>query len=359
MNFIAPATAITAAHWNDIFQAADTALTSALGGVSAVLIGVDKQWDRGFFFFDPVTVSPASLHPSASVFLFGSSRYWNNVVTQPALCLRQYNHGAITSLVGGLTVNSTSAKYGVAVLAKPTWAAWSAAIYPSGFGSVSTTGLFSGSVPADNILDCALGVIKVSGNAVTFKDATTAEHAQPLKPVDVFINANVTWDAAWDKYSAERVHNSGRATYTVFGTSINAGSSRCFRKVSGSWAAQGNYFHWMQSGDGRFLQMRESNFPSSVPGGTSPIFQPGIIADVMANTLALAWSNLGKYFDPAKFWNAANIFNNAAYTPTAGEKTPPTGGYFPTLVGSALVGDLIIPRGKFLAYLSSSVHPQV
>jgi len=373
MNFISPSTSVTAAHWNDIFQSADAQLGTTLGGLSAVLCGVDKQWDRGFFFFDPLNVSQTALHPQAASFLLGTGtnvrQYWTNILQQPALYLRQYNHGAITTLVNSLSVSTTSTKFGVAKLAKPTWAAWSAAIYPSGFGTVGTSGLDS--MP-DNILDVSLGVIKVTVSGtpynVTFNDVTTAEHAQPLKPIDVFITGNVTWDnTSWNKYSLVRVHNCGRNPATIFGTSIKSGASRCFRNLAGTWAAQGNYFHWMHSGDGRFLQLTEAPLTNplgtapgtaiTVPGGASSIGQPAIVLDVLATALSLSASNFGAYFDPAKFWDLSGIYNNPAYAPTPTEKTPPTGGYLPALSSSVPLGDLIVHRGQVMAFQNNTTYP--
>lgn len=374
--YLNPGDPLAAAQWAALFQAADAVLTNALGGLSAVLAAsmgnglsspagqsIDSQFDRGFFFFDPLSVAPASLHPAVPFFL---SHYWGNVQgPQQVMFLRQYNHAAVTALVNGLTTNSTSQTYGVALLAKPSWATWSAAVYPDGFAGYSTANMFSGTTPADNILDCSLGVIRVAVGgakyAVTFKDVTTAEHAQPLKPIDVFINANLTWDDVnWDKYSIVRAHNCGRNPAAIFGATIAPGASRCFRKISGVWQAQGNYFHWMHPGDGRFLKLRSIGNDASganEAGGTSPLFFPSIIADIFSLALGFSTSNFGRYFDPLKFWDASPILNNASYQPTGAEKAPPAGGYFAPAAAGSLLGDLMVHRGKVMAFQGNSNHP--
>ena len=93
ISYLSPATSLTGSLWNYVFEAADTALIGSLGGLSAVLAGFDIQWDRGFFFFDPLTVSAASLHPVAADFVAG--KYWANAAgftggVQPAMYLRNY-----------------------------------------------------------------------------------------------------------------------------------------------------------------------------------------------------------------------------------------------------------------------------
>ena len=367
ISYLNPGDSLTAARWNDIFSASDALLTNALGGLSAVLVGVDKQLDRGFFFFDPQN-PPTTLHPLAANFL--PNYLANNPSNQRVIFWRQYSHTAITGVVSGLSQSSNSAKYQVVKLSLPTWTAWLAAVYPSGFGGAGTgfiTQTISSVVyPTNNCLDVSLQVLKqsVSGTPynATFSDATTAEHVQPFKAIDVFINSALTWDTTnWDKYSLVRVHNCARvaatATFGSASASITPGASKCFRKLASGWIVCGNYFHTMQSGDGRFIQTRDAT------GGAASIFSPGIVADVLSFVLTgggginpatglpyiqSALSNFGRYYDPALFWDMSPVYNNAGYTPTTYEKTPPAGGYFPALANSALLGDLIIHRGKVL-----------
>lgn len=364
--YLQPGDQLTAARWNDIFAAAETILSGALGSLSAVFAGVDRQWDRSFFFFDPQN-PPSTLHPVAASFLAG---YLNNRPSnQQVMFWRQYDHAAITSLVGGLSQAANTSKWQVVKLTMPTWATWLAAIYPSGFGSYGTGGMTqtisSVVYPANNAMDVSLAVLtqSVGGTAysATFKDVTTAEHAQPFKPIDAFVNSDLTWDAAWDKYSLVRVHNCARAavnaTFGAASATIAAGSCKCFRKLATGWIACGTYFHTMQSGDGRFLQMRDAgNSASGQINVGSPIFMPGMVADVIANTLgfnnnltgATTVSNFSKQADPAKFFDMSAIYNNSARTPVGNEKTPPSGGYFPALANTDLLGDLIVHRGQVL-----------
>jgi hypothetical protein len=360
MNFIAPATSLSAAHWNDIFQAADASLTSSLAGLSAVLAGwsasgflggatfitVDSAWDRLFFFFDPQTVNPATLHPAAQYYLA------NFMQTRPrdqqVMFLRNYSAAAITTMVSSLTPNGAPA-LGVQLMNKPTWTAWTAAIYPSGFASYSTQDMTdnTGNYPADNMLDVSLSVMTYGGLPITFNDVTTAEHVQPLKPIDVFINSNLFWSTTYNKYTVVRVHNCGRATYTAFGspgTPIKPGASRCFRNIAGVWTPQGNYFHWMLSGDGRFLDCNEFT------GGTAAIFNPGVVADALQRVLGMSATNAGGYFDPQKMWDASPVLNNASYVPTSTENPMPSGGYFAALNTASLLGDLLVHRGQLLLY---------
>ena len=368
ISYLQPNSQLTAARWNDVFAQAEAVLGNALGGLSAVFAGVDKQWDRGFFFFNPQN-PPTNLHPVAASFL---TAYLGNIqFNQRVMFWRQYNHSAITGLVAGLSQSSNSTKWQAVNLALPTWTAWLAAVYPSGFGGNSTQGMTqtisSVVYPVYNCLDVSLAVIKVNVSStpynVTFNDVMTVEHAQPYKPIDVFINGNLSWDSAWDKYSVVRVHNCARSAATAtFGSAsatLPAGSSKCFRKISSGWIACGNYFHTMQTGDGRFIQMREAGNPSNngQTGGSASIFMPGIVADVIAATLGISTSNFSKQADATQFFDLSAIYNNAGYTPSPGEKTPPANGYFPALADSDLLGDLIIHRGKVLVANRTGAHP--
>lgn len=358
MNYLNPGDQLTAAHWNDLFQQADTQLGVMLGGLSAVLAGTDKQWDRGFFFgFDPQSL-PTTLHPKAKSFL--ASYLGNNPINQQAMYWRQYSHSAITGQLSGLSQLSNTSKWNVVKMSLPTWAAWSAAVYPSGFSGTTLQGLkqtiSSVDYAAYNCLDASLQVhtATVSGTPynVTFDTVLDAEHAQPLKGIDVFMLGNVTWDTTnWNKYSIVRAHNVGKSAATIFGTSINPGACRCFRLIAGTWTAQGNYFHWMQSGDGRFVQMRETGNPSNngQTGGAPSCFMPGIVADVLLNTFTGASGNFGMQSDVTKHFDLNPIYNNPAYVKaTPGENMPPVNGYLPQSPGGAMIGDLIVPRGKIL-----------
>jgi len=352
ISYLNPDDPVTAARWNGIFAQAETLLSNALGGLSAVFVGADKQWDRGFFFFDPQN-PPSTLHPVAAAFLAG---YLNNLGSnQKVMFWRQYSDVPIGVQIAGLSQISNSSKFHVVELALPTWTAWLAAIYPSGFGGASTSGMnqtISGVVyAANNCLDVSLAVIKasVSGTnyAATFSDVTQAEHAQPFKPIDVFINAGLTWSSAWDKYSVVRVHNCATtaqaATFGSVSATIPAGGSQCFRKLATGWILCGAYFHTMQSNDGRFMVSPEAT------GGAASIFMPGLVANVLSATLGISSSNFGAQLDPTQFWDLSGIYNNPSYTPaSAGEKAPPAGGYFPALSDSNLLGDCIIHRGKVL-----------
>ncbi len=380
MNYLNPEDAISISAWNDLFAAADEKLTTMLGGLSAVFAScstfvsydyADKQWDRGFFFgFDPVN-PPFTLHPLALQFV---KNYLLPIQTyEQQMFLRQYDHAAITSQLAGLTQLSTSTKWNVVKLALPTWASWSAGIYPSGVDSSWLTQTINTVVyPVHNCLDVSLQVhtAMVSGTPfnVTFDTVLDAEHAQPLKGIDVFLLGDVTWDTTnWNKYSIVRAHNCGQTTATIFGTAILSGRCRCFRKIGGTWTAQGNYFHWMLAGDGRFLQMRETGNPANrqQTAGAPSIFMPGIVTDVLLHVLngygswpQPAAGNFGMQPDLTRFYDLKPVYNNPAYLPVAAnENTPPVNGYFPAPSAATLIGDLIIPRGKFL--VSHRTVPQV
>lgn len=363
---------LTAAKWNLIFDAADAFMDNALSGLSGLFapVGADGgggglqffvegQWNRMFFFFDPVNL-PANLHPAATYFF---KDVWNRLSSfQRVMYMRQYDDTAIASQVAGLSQLANTSAWQVVKLSLPTWSAWNAAVYPSGFNGLSTSGLTqtisSVVYPSYNCLDVSLKVIKMAVGGtpynVTFLDLTTAEHVQPLKPVDVFIVGGFSWDAAWDKYNIVRVHNCSTAAATAtFGTvsaSLPAGGSRCFRRVAGLWKVCGKYFHTMESGDGRFIQMREYRLElfNGIDVPSCNVFHPGVVADRIANVLLNAKTNFGKYFDISKMMDLSPVYNSASYVPTAHEKTPPTGGYLAALNNSALLGDLLIHRGKML-----------
>lgn len=402
MNYIAPNTFVSASHWNDIFQTADNMLTKYCGGVSPLMVdasqiaatsnglyAIDYQYDRAFFIgWTPVNMNSASLHPLAwNLFGYGaSSPYWANVVTtQKAMCYREYNHSAITTLVNSCAVTG-SPQLGCIRLVKPTWASWESSIYPEGFGIfgsqdyIMSTGANPTSSIVDNLLDCSLGVIKynygTSSYNVTFNDITTAEHAQPLKPIDVFVMGSLTWDNTnWDKYSLIRFHNMGRSTITITMAVSNSfylqpAGSRCVRKnkSSGAWEAQGNYFWWMEPGDGRYMGLQETNAPFTTVAGGANIYQPGIVADILNQALGVGWvgninsndngntSTLAPFpLDPSKMWDYSTIINNANYQAQTndGEVTPPSGGYMAPLSFNSMLGDLCCNKGNYLIFVSN------
>ena len=511
-----PGDPLTAVEWNSIFEYADTLLTTALGGVSAVLMGMDTQWDRAFFFgFDPAHL-PTGLHPLAVSFLPGWASRMAGDGGNATVYLRQYDHSALVAQVAALTVAPTiqlvhgnttgggwgtgagivsggsgygvpspgnptfdiltvqggtlypggaptkmvvygvaaggvinsfgiaslsndgsvrgqytvpppnpasvvggrgtgatfnlsyfqpvSTKYGCVLLNNPVWSIWNAAIYPSGGGSAGSAAL-----------DASLQVMKytVAGTAYNvglggwyqdglgqsvfaLGDLTTVEHAQPLKPIDVFVVGGVIWDTLnWDKYSVVRVHNCGLSVATVqFGTvsvNLQPGCSKCFRLVPAAtagdppvWIACGKYFHWMAPGDGRFIRLREIGNPygsgispltglpaGATSGGTASIFMPAIVMNVLSTVLGAtsfnpasgqvvySFSNAGRFLDPKAFWDLSGIYNNPDYVPTAAENKPPAGGYLPVLpppwspggdppTQDPSLGDLLVPRGKVL-----------
>src|SRR5579859_874990 len=204
MSYIGPNTATRASLWNNLFSQAETILTSALGGASAVILGFDTQWDRGFFMgFDPQT--PTGLHPVAIAFInnYLANRGGSGGSEQGAvLCWREYNHSAITSLVSGLSQVSNTSTYQVVQLAIPTWTTWAASIYPSSYPNYQSylSHTISGTLyPYANCLDVCLSVLtqNVGGTPynVTFNCVLDAEHAQPYKPIDVFFTGNLTWSS--------------------------------------------------------------------------------------------------------------------------------------------------------------------
>jgi len=363
--YLQPGASLSAASWNAVFMAADAAMTSSLGGMSAVLAGNDKQWDRSFFFFNPITL-PTNLHPVASHFFTYSVKYGPG--SNNFLFCRQYSDAAIGGILSGLQNPAGhppfaySATTGVAVLNYAVWTTWFAAMYPLGVpgagGNYYSAGIESRytldgnitytNMPVINWLDLSLQswniTISSTNYAVSFQDSTTAEHLQPWKPVDVFINSAFTWSSAWNKYSVVRVHNCANTSTNVnFGSvsqTLHPGASLCVRKLStGSWTVCGNYFHWMESGDPRFLQVLETN------GGSASCFHPGVVTDVLATVGAV---NFGKYFNVAAFWDMSAIYNSGSYSPPSFDNPAPVGGYFPALNGSALLGDLLIPHGNLL-----------
>jgi hypothetical protein len=365
ISYINPGASLTAVQWNAIFQAADAQMKTALGGFSAVLAGVDTHWDRPFFFFNPLT-APANLHPAAQSWLanfFGSNPFWVYL-----LFCRQYNDAPFASLLAGCTVASHSSTTGVAVLNHAPWATWLAAVYPNGLPTTNYTaygvatiyttggGTIQTTIPLINCLDVSLQVwtVNIGGTsyAVSFKDQTTAEHVQLFKPVDVFVAGNFTWSSAWNKYSFVRLHNCSNgsisATFGGVTQTVGAGASFCARKLaSGTWGGCGSYFHWMESGDPRFLQHLETS------GGAAAPFAPGIVADVLA---AVSPTNFGKTFNATQFWDASPVLNNASYTPGSAENPLPVlngtkYGYFPALGTGDLLGDLAISKGNVMVAL--------
>ena len=316
---------LDASEWNAIFNAADALLTNWTGGVSQF----GPTYDRCFFFFDPRN-PPANLHPVAS------AGNWLGRYTS-TLFLRSYDDSSITSLISGLSITTTSTPFGVIKLAQPTASAWKAAVYP---GASQPAGN-----PPTYWLDVSLQVVTRNGLAVTFQDATTAEHAQPYKPIDVVICGNVSWDSSWTKYSMVRVHNFSTTASSVFGTAIPPLGCRCFRNTPGGWVACGNYFHTMQSGDGRFLGYLESTNNVS-----ASILNPGMVADTLYNALLASgalnyqpmssgYSGALRSYDPVKFWSLASLYSSL----------------FPTASSGSMIGDLIVHQGKFLvAYKNGS-----
>ena len=387
--YIAPGAALTAVEWTTLFTAADALVTTALGGVSAVLAGLDIQWDRGFFFFDPLSGAadfPANLHPVASHWLQYNARFSDGGAANSKVFCRQYDDSHFASLIAGCTVPATftyngatvtnpDPVSGVIVLDVPAWSAFLPLIYPQ-FTAAQVTALCPGTALVDaysllglatelitgpgagtaadyvptNFLDLSLQVwtksvttggatasyavamqnpLEVGTPAYTSGSPTTAEHVQVFKPVDIFINSPFTWNSAWNKYPIIRLHNlASTAVAATFGTvskTLAPCASWCVRKLPTGWQSCGNYFHWMNPGDPRFIQQMETS------GGSCSVNHPGVVADVLA---AIPATNVGKYFNVAKFWDASPYYN--------------TGTLFPALAANAPIGDYIVPRGTFL-----------
>ena len=97
-----PGDSLTASEWNIIFAAADAILTNYLGGLSPLFFG-EKGDPRKFFFFNPLVPPSTGLHSLAPAWLASAAAYPDGMMGRGYF--RQYNHGAITSLVDGLALS--------------------------------------------------------------------------------------------------------------------------------------------------------------------------------------------------------------------------------------------------------------
>ena len=347
-----PGDSLTADEWNAIMTAMDALLANYWGGLSQVL-SQGFSFGKHFFFFNPVT-PPAGLHPLAYAAL-------STVQAHPGLYMppgyyRQYNHAAITGLVGGLDKdadtpnNAFSPTFGVMRLALPSASYWWSTLFPEG-----GYGTYSSGIITYLDLGMCLQVLKVLGYAVTFGTKTVltpprlmangqVEQVLPWDEINLMVSGNLAFPADWNKYNFFKIHNFGRAAAVVtfdgaFAVTVAAGASQCVRRTGpgGTYTLGGKYYQTMLPGDPRFYNytaLDDSNggidpttgLPLYACAGPS-VFQP-------MNLPLLAGQQLGRNFDLRQFINLASLYNGAGLLASCGLST--------------LMGDLMVMQGAVL-----------
>jgi hypothetical protein len=264
---------LTADEWNTIFAAADAILTNYLGGLSPLFFG-EKGDPRKFFFFNPVVPPTTGLHPLAASWLAQAANPNTGIVGFGYW--RQYNHGAITSLVDGLAVATgtpaaTNAAFKVTRLAAPTTAAWHAAIFPENgygtndayyYGSINLDICLSILTRAGNTITLGVATAVPSGSANGFTNTGEVEIVHNYDAIELIVIGSQAFDASWNKYNAFRVHNLGNAAATVSfpggSVTVPPGGCGCIRRVGSTYTVGYNYFQKMVSGDPRFWALSQN-----------------------------------------------------------------------------------------------------
>lgn len=365
--YITPGAAPTAEKWNVLFDELDRRLGLALGGRS-ILFGPSDLRDGGSNFFDPelfgapflFAVEANRRHTRAGSVNGDTSREWLKRLVP-------YNHSVYTNAVNNFTPPATTSSnydHGRRIL--------KANVFPS-FGFL------------DGSLEAHSKMITIGGNQVryyllggTVTDSDFGpQRRHRLSQSDIVVEGygpTLEMLAIYNKYSFFRFHNLQATALTVNFRKTGGGlahsivvpprGSKCVRRTNEmdpdqhTYTNGGTYFHKFKSGDYRFASIPHSDFTEYRPNPWKGMRANNVAAPLLV--LRKIWQH---YCTPWLHRAPLHALGETLINHTATRVRAPViymnphevhdvsaqySGLLATPTDSALVGDCIYHKGKFV-----------